>query len=51
MAQKIRNAVVARVTDIRREFWKAGTVPYNAAVIMLTTAVMIQSQAWKFRQA
>jgi hypothetical protein len=50
MAQRIKNALAARVTDMRRDFWKVGTVPYNAAVMLLTTAVMVQSRAWLIRE-
>ena len=49
MAQKIKSAIGRRVSGIRRELWKLGTVPYNTAILLVTTAIMIQSQAWKLR--
>jgi hypothetical protein len=50
MAQKIKSAINRRVSGIRKELWKLGTVPYNTAVLLVTTAIMIQSQAWKIRE-
>jgi len=50
MAQKIKNALGRRLGEVRREFWKFGTAPYNAAIILVTAAIMIQSQAWKIRE-
>jgi hypothetical protein len=49
MAQKLKNALGRRLGEFRRELWKAGTAPYNAAVILVTAAIMIQSRAWKIR--
>ena len=50
MAQKIKSAITSRMSGIRREIWKLGTVPYNTAVLLVATAIMIQSQAWKIRE-
>ena len=50
MAQKIKNAFSRRIGEFRREFWKLGTAPYNTAIILVTAAIMIQSQAWKIRE-
>ena len=50
MAQKIKSALSRRISGLRRELWKIGTVPYNTAVILITGAIMIQSQVWKLRE-
>lgn len=50
MAQKIKSALGRRVSGIRKDLWKIGMVPYNTAVLLVTTAIMIQSQAWKIRE-
>lgn len=50
MAQKIKSALSRRISGLRRELWKVGSLPYNAAIILITGAIMIQSQAWKLRE-
>jgi len=50
MARKMRYEILAQLTDVTRDFWKIGTIPYNTFVILLTTAIMIESQAWKLRE-
>jgi len=50
MAQKIKSALGRCVSGIRKDLWKIGMVPYNTAVLVVTTAIMIQSQAWKIRE-
>jgi hypothetical protein len=49
MAELIKNAISSRISDLGKELWKAATMPYNAAVIMATVAVLFQGQAWKLR--
>ncbi|MFA6033516.1 MAG: hypothetical protein WC889_11510 [Myxococcota bacterium] len=51
MAQMIKNAITTRLGGLRKEIWKLGTVPYNTAIIMATVAIMVESQAWKIREA
>jgi len=50
MAKRIRNNLAMGMSDLQRELWKMGTVPYNTVVILITTALMIESQAWKLRE-
>lgn len=50
MAQKIKNVLSRRLGEFRREIWKLGTAPYNAAVILVMAAIMLESQAWKIRE-
>ncbi|MBI5527381.1 MAG: hypothetical protein HY897_13695 [Deltaproteobacteria bacterium] len=50
MAQKIKDVLGRRLGEFRRELWKLGTAPYNAAILLVTAAIMIQSQAWKIRE-
>jgi hypothetical protein len=40
-----------RLGTVRLQMWKLATVPRNAAVILMTTAVMAQAKVWKFREA
>jgi len=50
MAKRIRNNLAMGMSDLQREVWKMGAVPYNTVVILMTTAIMFQSQAWKLRE-
>jgi len=49
MAEIIKNAISSRISGLGKELWRAATVPYNTAVIIVTVAVMVQGQAWKLR--
>ena len=41
----------ARRGAARMALWKLGTVPYNALVVLATSAVLAQSRVWKIRAA
>jgi len=39
-----------RLNSLRLGAWKLLTVPHNAMVVLLTTAILVQSRVWDIRE-
>jgi len=52
MKTTMTNAPLAnRLSSLRLNAWNLWTKPHNAMMILLASAVLLQSKAWKIRSA
>lgn len=50
MVKALNRSLSSFMGSVRMGVWKLGVVPHNTAVFLATSAVLVQSKAWRIRQ-